>query len=208
MIVLGVTGSIGMGKSETTRMFARLGLPVFDADAAVHELYDRGGTAVAPIAEAFPEAVANGAVDRERLARLVLGDAAALKRLEAIVHPLVRAARERFLERAREAGADIAVVDIPLLFESGAEDEVDKVVVVTAPPGVQRARVLERPGMSVEKFESILAKQMPDGEKRKRADFIVRTERGLDDAFAQVRRIVAALRGSEDGERDESSESG
>jgi len=194
MIVVAVTGSIGMGKSETTRMFARLGVPVFDADAAVHALYEKGGDAVAPIAAAFPDAIVDGAVDRTKLAGLVLGDTAAMQRLEAIVHPLVRAARERFLAGLRAKGADLAVIDIPLLFETRAEGEVDRVVVVSAPADVQRARVLERPGMSVEKFESILAKQVPDSEKRKRADFIVETDRGLDDAFQQVTQIVETLR--------------
>lgn len=194
MLLVGLTGSIGMGKSETAKMFARLGIPVYDADAAVHALYDRGGAAVAPIAEAFPEAVVDGRVDRERLSRLVLHDKAAMQKLESIVHPLVGQAQMDFLRKAHEAGAEMVVLDIPLLYETGGERRVDAVVVVSAPEEVQRARVLERPGMTPEKLDRILAKQVPDAEKRARAHFVVETDKGLDHAFEQVKRIVAELK--------------
>jgi len=194
MIVVGLTGSIGMGKTETGRMFERLGVPVFDADKAVHQLYGTDGAAVAPIEAAFPGVVVDGAVDRSALADRVLGDEAAVRRLEAIVHPLVQEMRARFLETAREEGRDMVVVDIPLLFETGGETRVDRTVVVSAPPAVQRQRVLARPGMTEEKFQAILARQMPDEKKRKRADFVVDSSVGLDHAFAQVERIVASLR--------------
>ena len=194
MVILGLTGSIGMGKSETANMFRRLDIPVFDADLAVHELYGPGGEAVAPVGEAFPGSVADGAIDRQSLGRLVLGDAAAIERLEAIVHPLVRARQTAFVEQARTRGDDIVVLDIPLLFETGGRDRVDKIVVVSAPADVQRERVLARPGMTEQKFEAILSHQVPDAEKRRLADYIVDSSRGLDDAFAQVERIVADLR--------------
>ncbi|MGE0044366.1 MAG: dephospho-CoA kinase, partial [Hyphomonadaceae bacterium] len=170
MILLGLTGSIGMGKSATAQMFREAGVPVYDADAAVHALYAKGGAAVAPIAEAFPSAVKDGAVDRGALSGLVLNDPEAMRGLESIVHPLVRQAQMQFLDRHRKAGAAIVVLDIPLLFEGGGERFLDAVAVVSAPAAVQRARVLARPGMTPEKFEAILAKQMPDAEKRKRAD--------------------------------------
>jgi dephospho-CoA kinase len=191
MFILGLTGSVGMGKSVTARFFAEEGMPVHDADAAVHRLYE--GEAVAPIEAAFPGTTANGKVDRAKLAEHVLGDAAALKRLEAIVHPLVQASERRFLAEAQARGAKVAVLDIPLLFETGGDRRVDAVVVVSAPPGVQRARVLARPGMTVEKFEAILAKQMPDAEKRARADFVVDTSQGFEAARAQVRAILDAV---------------
>jgi dephospho-CoA kinase len=191
MFVLGLTGSIGMGKSTTARFFAEAGVPVHESDAVVHRLYE--GEAVAAIEAAFPGTTANGKVDRQKLAARVLGDEAAMQRLESIVHPLVRASASRFLAEARASGAKIAVLDIPLLFETGAEGRVDAVVVVTAPPDVQRARALERPGMTAEKFEKILAKQMPDAEKRKRADFVVDTSQGLEAARAQVRDILQAI---------------
>jgi dephospho-CoA kinase len=194
MIVVGLTGSIGMGKTETGRMFERLGVPVFDADKAVHQLYGTDGAAVAPIEAAFAGVVVDGAVDRSALAARVLGDEVGVRRLEAIVHPLVQEMRARFLETAREEGRDMVVVDIPLLFETGGETRVDRTVVVSAPPAVQRQRVLARPGMTEEKFQAILARQMPDEEKRKRADFVVDSSVGLDHAFAQVERIVASLR--------------
>ncbi len=196
MMILGLTGSIGMGKTETAKMFRALGIPVFDADAIVHQLYAAGGKAVAPVGRAFPEAIRDGAVDRDLLGRAVLSDPEAISRLEAIVHPLVREARADFIADANASGADIAVLDIPLLFETGGEDQVDKVVVVSAPAEVQRQRVLERPGMTKEKFETILGKQMPDAEKRTRADFIIETDRGLDDARGQVKAVVDSLRAS------------
>jgi dephospho-CoA kinase len=191
MFVLGLTGSIGMGKSTTARLFKEAGVPVHESDAAVHQLYD--GEAVPAIAAVFPDAVIGGKVDRDRLAARVLGDPAALRRLESLVHPLVRASADRFLSEAKARGAKIAVLDIPLLFETGGEDRVDAVVVVTAPPDLQRARSLERPGMTAEKFEAIVAKQMSDVEKRKRADFVVDTSRGLAAARDQVDAILQAI---------------
>ena len=189
--VLGLTGSIGMGKSATACIFRRLGVPVHDADAAVHRLY--GGCAAPLVEKAFPGTVIDGAVDRGRLGAAVLGDPARMRELEAIVHPLVREEEEAFLERA--ALAAIAVLDIPLLFETGGEARCDAVLVVTAPASVQRERVLARPGMSEEKFQSILSKQMPDAEKRARAHFLVDTSRGFISAEAQVRSVLACLAG-------------
>ena len=177
MFILGLTGSLGMGKSVTARFFAEQGVPVHDADAVVHRLYEGG--AAAAIEAAFPGTTAGGKVDRDKLAARVLGDGAALKRLEAIVHPLVQEAERRLLAEAESRGEKVAVLDIPLLFETGGEKRVDAVVVVSAPPEVQRARVLERPGMTVEKLEAILAKQMPDDEKRRRADFIAWIRRAV-----------------------------
>ena len=193
MIVAGLTGSIGMGKSATTAMFAEEGVPVHDADTAVHALYDVGGAAVAPVEAAFPGVTREGRIDRALLAARVVGDPAALARLEAIVHPLVGAAREAFLAHARDRGAALAVVDIPLLFETGAEDAFDAIIVVTAPAEVQRARVLERPGMTPEKFEALLARQIPDAEKRRRADYVIDTGKGFEAARDQVRRLIAVL---------------
>jgi dephospho-CoA kinase len=191
MFVLGLTGSLGMGKSITARLFAEEGVPVHDADATVHRLYE--GDAVAAIEAAFPGTTGAGKVDRIKLAARVLGDAAALARLEAIVHPLVQDEERQLLAQAQAGGAKVAVLDIPLLFETGGDRRVDAVVVVSAPPEVQRARVLERPGMTIEKFEAILSKQMPDAEKRRRADFVVDTSQGFEAARAQVRAILAAV---------------
>jgi dephospho-CoA kinase len=191
MIVLGLTGSVGMGKSATAAMFADEGVPVFDADAAVHRLY--AGEAAPLIAAAFPGVVSEGRVDRERLSRAVVGDAEAFEKLEAIIHPLVRKAREEFLAAARGKGAEVAVIDIPLLFETGGERDVDKIAVVSAPGPVQKERVLARPGMTEAKFGAILAKQMPDSEKRKRADFVVDTSRGFAAAREDVRAILRTL---------------
>jgi dephospho-CoA kinase len=191
MFVLGLTGSIGMGKSTTAQFFAEAGVPVHDADAAVHQLYE--GAAVPAIEAAFPGTTENGKVDRDKLGRRVLGDAAALARLEAIVHPLVRAAEATFLTDAESAGAEVAVVDIPLLFETGADARVDAVVVVSASADIQRARVFERSGMTEGKLQAILAKQMPDVEKRRRADFVVDTSKGFDSARAQVHGILRAV---------------
>ncbi len=193
MIVLGLTGSIGMGKSTAAKMFADEGVPVHDSDEAVHRLY--AGPAVPLVEAAFPGTVVDGAVDRGRLAQKVLGDAAALKRLEAIVHPLVRADADAFVERHRAAGAALVVLDIPLLFETGVRDRVDKVVVVSAPAAIQRERVLRRPGMSEEKLASILARQVPDEEKRRQADFVIDTGDGFDRTRAAVKKIVAELAG-------------
>ena len=191
MIVLGLTGSIGMGKSTTAKMFTDAGVPVHDSDEAVHRLY--AGEAAPLIEAAFPGTVRDGVVDRTELSRHVLGDATALKKLEAIIHPLVRANANAFLDRSRNAGAPIAVLDIPLLFETNGRGRVDKVVVVTASADAQRQRVLARPGMSEQKFEAILAKQVPDAEKRKRADYIVDTGDGLAAAREAVRAIIGEL---------------
>jgi dephospho-CoA kinase len=192
MFILGLTGSVGMGKSVTATFFAEEGVPVHDADAAVHRLYE--GEAVAPIEAAFPGTTADGKVDRVKLGNRVLGDPAALLKLEGIVHPLVRREEERFLAGAEKSGADIAVLDIPLLFETGGEKRCDAVVVVSAPAELQRERVMARPGMTAEKFGAILAKQMPDAEKRAKADFMVDSSKGFDAARAQVRDILAAIR--------------
>jgi len=191
-VLIGLTGSIGMGKSETARLFARLGIPVYDSDAAVHLLYAPGGAAVAPIEEAFPGTVKDGGVDRARLAQRVGGDEAAFRTLEAIVHPLVAADQRGFMQK--HAGADMVVQDIPLLFETGGHARMDAVVVVSAPAGLQRARVLAREGMTPEKLDHILSRQMPDAEKRAKAHFVVETDKGLDHAFEQVKAVVAALK--------------
>jgi dephospho-CoA kinase len=189
--VLGLTGSIGMGKSATARIFRRLGVPVHDADAAVHRLY--GGRAAPLIERAFPGTVTDGTVDRAKLGAAVLGNPQRMRDLEAIVHPLVREEEEAFLRSA--AHAPVAVLDIPLLFETGGEGRCDAVLAVTASTEVQRERVLARPGMTEEKFKAILAKQMPDGQKRARAHFVVDTGRGFASAEAQVRSILACLAG-------------
>lgn len=194
MIVIGLTGSVGMGKSTTAAMFARAGAPVYDADAEVRRLYAPGGAAVAPIEAAFPGVTVQGAVDRGKLGDRVLGDPAALARLNAIVHPLMGEARAAFFAAAEGSGANIVVLDIPLLFETGGERGVDAVVVVSAPPGMQRDRVLARPGMSEAKLDALLAAQMADEEKRARAHFIVDTGAGLDLAKTQVDEILSALR--------------
>jgi dephospho-CoA kinase len=188
MFVLGLTGSLGMGKSTTARFFAEAGVPVHDADAVVHRLYE--GQAVPLIEAAFPGTTRRGRVDRVKLGERVLGDTEALRRLEALVHPLVHEAERELLAQAEAQGEAVAVLDIPLLFETGGDERVDAVVVVSAPADVQSARVLERPGMTLEKIEAILAKQMPDAEKRARADFIVDTSQGFDAARAQVRAIL------------------
>jgi dephospho-CoA kinase len=191
MIVLGLTGSLGMGKSTTAKMFADEGVPVHDADAAVHRLYE--GEAAPLIEAAFPGTTAGGKVDREKLGARVIGDAAAMHKLEAIVHPLVRRAEERFLAEAKRQGAKVAVLDIPLLFETGGDKRCDAVVVVSAPSGTQRARVLERPGMTEQKFQALAGKQLPDGDKRARADFIVDSGQGFEAARQQVREILAQV---------------
>lgn len=193
MWILGLTGSIGMGKSATARMFRALGVPVHDADAAVHALYR--GAAVEPVEAEFPGVARDGAIDRAALGARVLGDAAAMARLEAIVHPLVHGEEQAFLARARAAGARLVVLDIPLLFEAGGAARTDAVAVVSAPKDVQRARVLARQGMTAEKFEAILAKQMPDADKRRRAHFVIDTGRGFASAAHQVAGVVRALSG-------------
>jgi len=194
LILIGLTGSIGMGKSTTAAMFREAGIPVYDADAAVHDLYDEGGAAVGPVGEAFPGVVKDGKVDREALRQAVLGKPDELKRLNAIVHPLVGRDRSEFFEQATEAGADMVVLDIPLLFETGGHANMDVVVVASAPADLQRERVLARPGMSPERLDAILAQQMADAEKRARAHFVVDTSNGLDPARAQVAEIIAAMR--------------
>ena len=191
MIVLGLTGSIGMGKSTTAKFFAEEGVPVHDADAAVHRLYD--GEATAAIEAAFPGTTGNGKVDREKLGKRVLGDNLAIKRLEHIVHPLVREAEERFLAEAERKGAQVAVLDIPLLYETGGDKRCDAVVVVSAPAEQQRQRAFERSGMTEQKLAAILAKQTPDAEKRRRADFVVDTSQGYEPARAQVRDILGRI---------------
>ena len=193
MIVLGLTGSIGMGKSTTAAMFADLGAMVWNADDTVHALYAPGGAAVSPVGEAFPGVVIDGTVNRDRLARALGRDETAFRRLEAIVHPLVVQGRLEDLARAEAGGTCLAVLDIPLLFETGGDAVVDAVVVVSAPAAVQEDRVLTRPGMTRERFEAILARQMPDAEKRRRADFIVETGRGIDIARARVAEIVGTI---------------
>jgi dephospho-CoA kinase len=189
--VLCLTGSLGMGKSRTASFFAEAGVPVHDSDAAVHELYE--GEAVPLIERAFPGATAAGKVDRAKLAAMVLGDAAAIAKLEAIVHPLVAAVRDRFLADAQARGAPVVVLDVPLLFETGGERGCDAVVVVSAPAQMQRQRAFERPGMTEAKFAALVAKQMPDAEKRRRADFIVDSSQSFEHARAQVRDILQAV---------------
>lgn len=194
MIKLGLTGSIGMGKSATAKMFEAEGVPVYDADAAVHELYGPGGAAVGPVEAAFPGVSPEGFIDRTLLSPRVINDPEALRRLESIVHPLVGAHRAAFFEKA--ATEPVVVLDIPLLFETGGEKAVDAVVVVSAPAEVQRARVLERAGMSREKLEAILARQVPDSEKRARADFVIETDKGFEAARQQVRQVLTAVHDS------------
>ena len=195
-MIVGLTGSIGMGKSTVTRMFADEGVPVFDADAAVHALQGRDGALVDAIEAAFPGTTGPEGVSRTALAERVLGEPEALRRLETLVHPAVATAREAFL--AANAGAPVVVLDIPLLFEKGLEGSVDKVAVVSADPDVQRMRTLARPGMTAEKYLRILSHQLPDAEKRARADFVIATDCSLDETRASVRRILACLAGHAD----------
>lgn len=194
MILVALTGSIGMGKSTVLEMFSRSGAAVWNADAAVHRLYVRGGAAVPLVAKEFPEAIVNAAVDRDKLSRLVFRAPEKLKRLEAIVHPLVANDREDFLARAKSEGAWIAVLDIPLLFEKGYQTGFDAVVVVSAPAETQRNRVLARPGMTKEKFEAILAAQVPDTEKRRRADYVILTGQALEATQGEVETVMADLK--------------
>jgi dephospho-CoA kinase len=188
MIVLGLTGSIGMGKSTTAKLFAEAGVPVYDADATVHQVYE--GEAAPVIEAAFPGTTVDGKVDRTRLSARVVHDPAAMKQLEALVHPMLRAHHQKFLDDAERSGAPVAVVDVPLLFETGGEKRVDAVVVVTTSPEIQRERILARDNMTAEKLDHILARQMPDAEKRKRADFIVDTSHGLDPVRSRIRDIL------------------
>jgi len=191
MFILGLTGSIGMGKSTTAGFFAEAGVPVLDSDAVVHRLYE--GEAVSAVEAAFPGTAVDGRIDRAKLAEQLVGRPDAIKRLEAIVHPLVRAASQRFLDAQAAHGARVVVLDIPLLFETGGEQRVNAVVVVSAPADAQRARVLSRPGMTAERLDTLLARQMSDAEKRKRAHFVVDTSRGFDSARAQVHAILRAV---------------
>lgn len=188
MIVLGLTGSIGMGKSTTAKLFMEAGVPVYDADATVHKIYE--GEAAPLIEAAFPGTTANGKVDRQKLSARVVHDAAAMKQLEGIVHPLLRSHHQKFLDDAERSGAPVAVVDVPLLYETGGEKRVDAVVVVTTSPEVQRARILARDNMDEAKLDAILARQLPDAEKRKRADFVVDTSHGLDPVRDRIRDIL------------------
>ena len=193
MKIVALTGSIGMGKSTTSAMFKDLGVPIWDADAAVHRLYAPDGAAIPPLQALIPEAVGPEGVDRTVLTRKILQDPGLLKQIESIVHPLVGKDRADFLVAAREQGAPLVMVDVPLLFETGGEAYVDAVIVVSCPPDLQRARVLARPGMTEEKFESILARQTPDEVKRAKSDFVIDTGLGLDAAREQVGKVHAAL---------------
>jgi dephospho-CoA kinase len=188
MIILGLTGSIGMGKSTTAQLFAEAGVPVYDADAAVHRLYE--GEAAPAIEAAFPGTTVDGKVDRTKLSAQVVHDPMAIRRLEQIVHPMLGASRQKFFHDAEQSGAPVAVVDVPLLFETGGEKRVDAVVVVTTTPEIQRQRILARDNMTSEKLDAILARQLPDAEKRKRADFVVDTSHGLDPVRSRIRDIL------------------
>ena len=190
--VIGLTGSIGMGKSQTAKLFAAEGVPVHDADATIHRLYDKGGAAADKIAATFPGTVKDGAVDRAALSALVARDPAVLGRLESLVHPLVAQDRDRFL--AQHMQAPIVVLDVPLLLETGGLEGIDALVVVSAPSEVQRARVLARPGMSAEKFEALSARQVPDVDKRAKAHFVIVTDKGVEHARDQVRMVLAVIR--------------
>jgi dephospho-CoA kinase len=197
MFRLGLTGSIGMGKSTTAGLFADEGVPVIDADRIVHDLYQ--ADAVPLIAEIFPETISEGKVDRTKLSALLAAKPEAFPKLEAVIHPLVRRKQEERLETARLAGHDIVVFDIPLLYETGGETRMNGVAVVSCDPELQKQRVLERPGMTADKFAMILARQLPDAEKRRRADFVIDTGHGLDHARAQVRDIISCLRQRQKG---------
>lgn len=194
MKIIGLTGSIGMGKSTTAAMFREAGIPVYDADAEVHKAYDVGGAAVEPVGAAFPGVVRDGKVDREELRKRVLGNPEALKVLNGIVHPIVGRARAAVFEEAEKAGADMVILDVPLIFETGGEKNMHKVIVVSAPAEMQRARVLAREGMTPDRLDAILAQQVPDAEKRARADYVVDTGQGLEKARQQVAAIIADLR--------------
>lgn len=194
MIVLGLTGSIGMGKSETARAFRRLGVPVFDSDATVHRLMRKDGRAVPRIAMLFPDAVRDGVIDRQALGRHVFAEPAALRRLEGVLHPMVRAERDRFLRRLRARRVPLVVLDVPLLFEGGGDKACDYTAVVSAPHRVQQSRVMARPGMTAEKFAGILRQQLPDAEKRRRADFVIPTGGSKRQSLRVIRGLVTMLR--------------
>ncbi|MDF2367335.1 dephospho-CoA kinase, partial [Sneathiella sp.] len=190
----GLTGSIGMGKSTVAGMFRELGIPVYDADAEIHKLYAKGGAGVEPIRAAFPDAVVNDHVDRQRLSKLVVGNDAEIERLEKVIHPLLSDGRAAFFEKAQKEGHSLVVLDIPLIFETGGEDRVHKIVVVSAPAHVQRSRVLDRPEMTAEKFEAILARQVDDAEKREKADFVIDTHCSKEETFEQIKELVEQLK--------------
>ena len=194
MKIIGLTGSIGMGKSTTAAMFREAGIPVYDADVAVHAAYDVGGVAVGPVGEAFPGTVREGRVDREALRNAVLGKPEAMATLNSIVHPLIGASRAETFAAATAAGADMIVLDVPLIYETGGEKNMDAVIVVSAPAEMQRDRVLAREGMSPHRLDAILAQQLPDAEKRRRADYVIDTGRGLEAAREQVVAVIAELR--------------
>ncbi len=194
MKIIGLTGSIGMGKSATAELISAAGIPVFDSDACVHALYAKGGKAVAPIADAFPGVVIDGAVDRQRLSDALHQDPSGFARLEAIVHPLVLEEREAFLHKAHQSGADLVVFDIPLLFETGADEHVDHVLVVYAPDELRRERVMQRPGMTQAKLDAIIARQLDDSSKLARADYRIETSGGLEDARQQLDVILKSIR--------------
>lgn len=194
MKIIGLTGSIGMGKSTTAAMFRDAGIPVYDADAAVHAAYDVGGVAVGPVGEAFPGTVRDGRVDREALRNAVLGKPEAMAKLNSIVHPLIGASRAKAFAAATAAAADMIILDVPLIYETGGEKNMDAVIVVSAPAEMQRDRVLAREGMSPERLDAILAQQLPDAEKRRRADYVIDTGQGLEVAREQVRAVIAQLR--------------
>lgn len=194
MIVVGLTGSIAMGKSETAKLFAARGIPVFDSDMAVHELYDRGGEAVTAIGALAPLAIENGTVSRAKLSRLIQANPNLLQKIESAVHPLVKVKQQEFLSQARNSGAEIAVLDIPLLFETGRDKDVDVVAVVSAPPATQRQRALARPGMTVEKLDFILSRQLPDNEKRARARYVLDTSVSLEKTAREVDRLIDDLK--------------
>lgn len=191
MLLLGLTGSIGMGKSTTAKLFIEAGVPVYDADATVHKIYE--GEAVPAMEAAFPGSTVDGKVDRQKLSAMVVNNSDAMKKLEQLVHPMLRSHQQRFLSQAEASGAPVAVLDVPLLFETGGETRVDAVVVVTTSPEIQRARILERGNMTPDKLDAILARQMPDAEKRKRADFVVDTSHGLDPVRAAIKDILAQV---------------
>ena len=208
MKILALTGSIGMGKSATARLFAEAGIPVFDSDACVHELYAPGGAAVAPVEAEFPGVVREGTIDRDVLARQLREDESGFERLEAIVHPLVAASRNAFLDAAVQAGQDMVLLDIPLLFETGGDTLADIVIVVSAPDDIRRERVLQRPGMTPEKLDSIIARQIPDSIKRSKADYVITTADGIDDARRQVDSVIGKIRAGDCGGADRRGEQG
>ncbi len=199
MIVVGLTGSIAMGKSETAKLFAARGIPVFDSDAAVHALYSKGGEAVSAIGALAPSAIENAGVNRAKLAALVQAEPGLLKKIEATVHPMVKARQQIFLSEARASHAEMAVLDIPLLFETNRASEVDVIVVVSAAPAVQRQRALGRPGMTVEKLNFILGRQVPDSEKRARADYVIDTSVSIQETAKEVDRVILALKNQHSG---------